>query len=367
MGGKLTPPAKGTIPVAVAISEGAVVIDFAGPWEVFQDVHVPERGTTMDEIMPFRLFTVSETTRPLRGSAGLQLVPDHTFDDAPQPSVIIVGAQRGSDALHRWLRAASEKADLTMSVCTGAFHLARAGLLSGKAATTHHDSLDSLASRFPDINVRRGLRFVESSPKIATAGAGGSVAMGVSGVNVRSKNLLAVAVVFTLTAAVLAQGSGDAKPRGGAKSPADRLVIVPGEDLKWTDLDPVGAPGVKVADLWGNHAKGAYGAFFKLPAGFASPLHTHTHDIKVVIVSGRTFRSRKESPNSGSVHGPISCSPAGTTDTRRAATGAPSACSSPKATESSISKSCPRGRRPRRNRVRAAMRAAPTGSSARGE
>jgi transcriptional regulator GlxA family with amidase domain len=97
-------------------------------------------------------------------------VPDYTFEDAPQPSVIIVGAQRGSDALHRWLRSASEKADLTMSVCTGAFHLARAGLLSGKAATTHHDSLDTFASRFPDIQVRRGLRFVESSPKIATAG-----------------------------------------------------------------------------------------------------------------------------------------------------------------------------------------------------
>ena len=169
-GGKLTPPAKGNIPVAVAISDGAVVIDFAGPWEVFQDVHVPERGTEMDEMMPFRLFTVSETTKPLRGSAGLQLVPDHTFEDSPQPRVIIVGAQRGSEALHRWLRAASEKADLTMSVCTGAFHLAKAGLLSGKAATTHHQSLDRLASQYPDIQVKRGLRFVESSPRIATAG-----------------------------------------------------------------------------------------------------------------------------------------------------------------------------------------------------
>ena len=169
-GGKLTPPARGTIPVAVAISEGATVIDFAGPWEVFQDVHVPERGSDMDEIMPFRLFTVSETTKPLRGSAGLQLVPDYTFENAPQPRVIVVGAQRGSDALHAWLRKASEQADLTMSVCTGAFHLAKAGLLSGKAATTHHDLLDRLAKQFPDIEVRRGLRFVESSPKLATAG-----------------------------------------------------------------------------------------------------------------------------------------------------------------------------------------------------
>ena len=169
-GGKLTPPAKGVIPVAVAISEGATVIDFAGPWEVFQDVHVPERGSDMDEIMPFRLFTVSETTKPVRGSGGLQLVADYTFENAPQPRVIVVGAQRGSDALHAWLRRASEQADITMSVCTGAFQLAKAGLLSGRAATTHHDSLDRLAKQFPDIEVRRGLRFVESNPKLATAG-----------------------------------------------------------------------------------------------------------------------------------------------------------------------------------------------------
>jgi anti-sigma factor ChrR (cupin superfamily) len=69
-------------------------------------------------------------------------------------------------------------------------------------------------------------------------------------------------------------------------SPYDRLVVKPAADLTWTDLDPTGAPGVKVAKLWGDHTKGAYGAFFKLPAGFAVPLHTHTHDIKVVIVSG---------------------------------------------------------------------------------
>jgi hypothetical protein len=51
---------------------------------------------------------------------------------------------------------------------------------------------------------------------------------------------------------------------------------MPASDLKWADLDPTGAPGVKIADLWGDHTKSAYGAFFTLPAGFAVPLHTHT-------------------------------------------------------------------------------------------
>ena len=63
-------------------------------------------------------------------------------------------------------------------------------------------------------------------------------------------------------------------------------VVAPAADLTWTDLDPVGAPGVKVAVLWGDIAKGPFGAFFKLPPSFAAPLHTHTHDMKLVIVSG---------------------------------------------------------------------------------
>ena len=101
----------------------------------------------------------------------------------------------------------------------------------------------------------------------------------------KAKNLLPIAVMFAVTAAVFAQESAGAKAKS-PESAASRLVVIPAADLKWTDLDPTGAPGVKIADLWGDHTKGAFGAFLKLPAGFAVPLHTHTHDIKVVIVSG---------------------------------------------------------------------------------
>jgi transcriptional regulator GlxA family with amidase domain len=168
-GNALTPPAKGSIPVAVAISEGVTVIDFAGPWEVFQDVWIPARGSNMEDQMAFSLFTVSEKTEPLTGSGGLKLVPDYTFANAPAPKVVVVPAQRGSEALHEWLRKVAPTTDLTMSVCTGAFQLAKAGLLSGKSATTHHDFIDKLIKQFPDVDVKRGLRFVEGG-KIATAG-----------------------------------------------------------------------------------------------------------------------------------------------------------------------------------------------------
>ena len=77
---------------------------------------------------------------------------------------------RRSPAVVEWLRKTSATADLVMSVCTGAFVLGHAGLLSGKRATTHHDFQDRLAEQFPDVKVERAARFVEGAPNLATAG-----------------------------------------------------------------------------------------------------------------------------------------------------------------------------------------------------
>ena len=64
----LKPPAKGDIPVAFVISEGAVIIDFCGPWEVFRDVMVSGGDH------PFRLYTVSDKTDPITAGGGMKIV-----------------------------------------------------------------------------------------------------------------------------------------------------------------------------------------------------------------------------------------------------------------------------------------------------
>ena len=94
---------------------------------------------------------------------------------------------------------------------------------------------------------------------------------------------------IVLATACLAQSANSA---AGEATP----IVVPAADLTWTDLDPAGAPGVKVATLWGDVAKGPFGAIFKLPPGFAAPLHTHTHDMKLVIVSGTYIQAPKGRP-----------------------------------------------------------------------
>ena len=168
----LQPPEGRKIRVAVVLTEGAVVIDFAGPWEVFENVHTG--AGDMDQQMPFELYTVGRDRKPVHTSggtkAGMTVVPDYGFADAPAPDVVVVGAQSGDDQLGPWLRKVHAQHALIMSVCTGAFRVAETGLLDGKPATTHHAALQRLANQYPRIAVRSSVRYVESDPLIVTAG-----------------------------------------------------------------------------------------------------------------------------------------------------------------------------------------------------
>src|SRR5437763_5023376 len=152
------------IPVAFVISEGAVVIDFCGPWEVFRDVMLPSGDH------PFRLYTVSDKIAPITAGGGLKIVPDYAFANAPAPKAIVIPAQsEPSKAMLDWIRQSTKNTDVTMSVCTGAFVLARTGLLKDKSATTFHAAFNAFAMEFPDIQLKRGARFVDNG-NLATAG-----------------------------------------------------------------------------------------------------------------------------------------------------------------------------------------------------
>jgi YHS domain-containing protein len=87
----------------------------------------------------------------------------------PQPKVILIPEQSGGDAMVDWIKQHSKEADLTMSVCTGAFLLAKTGLLNGKAATTHHGAYGRFGMTLTDVRLRRGYRFVDEG-NVATSG-----------------------------------------------------------------------------------------------------------------------------------------------------------------------------------------------------
>src|SRR5436853_7552002 len=152
------------IPVAFVISEGAVIMYYCGPCESFRDATLPSGYHTL------RLYTVSDKTAPITAGGGMKIVPDYTFANAPAPKVIVIPAQsEPSKTMLDWIRQSTKNTDVTMSVCTGAFVLAKTGLLKDKSATTFHAAFNAFAMEFPDIQLKRGARFVDNG-NLATAG-----------------------------------------------------------------------------------------------------------------------------------------------------------------------------------------------------
>lgn len=169
----LTSAHKGPLKVAFVISDNATVIDFAGPWEVFQDTMLYDEHNQMT--VPFELYTVGPTKTPIHSSggtdhAGMTILPDYSFADAPLPDIVVVGAQVGGPGLNEWLQKLHGENKFVMSVCTGAYKLAEAGLLDGKPATTHHWYFNRFSGRFPRVKLQRGVRYVQADPHTFTSG-----------------------------------------------------------------------------------------------------------------------------------------------------------------------------------------------------
>lgn len=159
-------PEEGPAPVAIVVGQDAEVLDFCGPLEVFAFTYKPNGEPA------FAPFLIAQSKDPVHVGGNLKVVPDHSFASAPQPKVIVVPAMN-MDAVTQemkdWIRKASERSDVTMSVCNGAFVLAKTGLLDGKQATAHHGGYFRFAGEFPAVKLKRGARFVEDG-RFASAG-----------------------------------------------------------------------------------------------------------------------------------------------------------------------------------------------------
>jgi transcriptional regulator GlxA family with amidase domain len=169
---------------AILVFDGVEVLDFAGPFEVFSRVRlVPGmESRRTDDSAPFRVFTVAPEKREVVATGGLRVTASFTFEDAPPVDMLVVPGGFGARQLVEhaptldWIRRVAADAELVTSVCTGAVLLARAGLLQGKRATTHHGSFDWLASLDPTIRLERDVRFVDDGV-VTSAGVSAGIDM----------------------------------------------------------------------------------------------------------------------------------------------------------------------------------------------
>jgi transcriptional regulator GlxA family with amidase domain len=165
--------------VAVLLFDDVELLDFAGPLEVFSSA----RNITGDHERLMEVFTVAERAAPVRCRNGLVVQPDYALESCPAADIVLVPGGVGTRALEErpavieWVRQRSAAAELTTSVCTGSFVLARAGLLAGLPATTHWESLPALRERYPEISVQEDQRYVDAGRVITGAGVSAGIDM----------------------------------------------------------------------------------------------------------------------------------------------------------------------------------------------
>lgn len=160
---------KMTKNVAILLFNEVEVLDFAGPFEVFSITNSLE-GDSL-----FNVYTVAETTQPILARNHLSINPDYTLENHPLPDIVIIPGGFGSraalkqDHIIQWVQKSTQQAELVLSVCTGALILAKAGLLNGLTATTHHHAFEELRQLAPQTTIITDQRFVDNG-KILTSG-----------------------------------------------------------------------------------------------------------------------------------------------------------------------------------------------------
>ncbi|MEL6158726.1 MAG: DJ-1/PfpI family protein [Cyanobacteria bacterium J06627_32] len=164
--------------VAILIFNDVEVLDFCGPFEVFSVTG--QQGKTA----PFNVYTVAEYS-PVSARNNLSINPNYTLENCPQPDILVIpgGGGRRADGtgygtrkemdnqpLLDWINKRHLHSECVLSVCTGALILAKAGLVEGIAATTHHGAFDELRQVAPNAEIRESDRVVDSGKIVFSGG-----------------------------------------------------------------------------------------------------------------------------------------------------------------------------------------------------
>jgi transcriptional regulator GlxA family with amidase domain len=170
------------IKVAIFIFPGVEVLDFAGPYEVFTTASRVQARMHPAAPQPFEVFTIAQDVQPIKARAGLAVLADYTSATHPPIDLLIVPGGVVTEELNKpaiitWLAATAAQTQITASVCTGAFLLAKAGLLNRKRVTTHWEDIADLRHDFPALQVIDSTRWVDAGEIVTSGGISAGIDM----------------------------------------------------------------------------------------------------------------------------------------------------------------------------------------------
>jgi transcriptional regulator GlxA family with amidase domain len=163
--------------VVILVFDDVEVLDFCGPFEVFSI------AGNLSDPAAFEVALVAEKQATITARNGLKVLPDFTFANCPESSLLLVPGGQGTrremynPILVDWVRNRSLRSELVLSVCTGALILGQAGLLDGIESTTHHRSFDLLRETSPGTSVVEKRRYVDSGTVVTSGGIAAGIDM----------------------------------------------------------------------------------------------------------------------------------------------------------------------------------------------
>jgi transcriptional regulator GlxA family with amidase domain len=162
------------ISIGIVLFPDCEELDWLGPFEVFG---MAAMGRDIEVV------TVAESVEPVRCAKGLRVLPDHSFETAPNLDIVLVPGGQGSRVQMRnpvlldWLRGVAPGCTWVTSVCTGSAILHEAGLTKGCRITTHWGYIETLRKQAKDTEVLERVRYVRDGKLLTSAGVSAGIDM----------------------------------------------------------------------------------------------------------------------------------------------------------------------------------------------
>ena len=161
--------------IGIFVFDDVELLDLAGPYEVFTCASRVHARMNPSAKAPFSVLTIGQSAASARARAGLGVLPDASFASHAAVDVLVVPggvvtAELKKPEVIEWIANTAASSELITSVCTGAFLLAQAGLLTGKQATTHWEDMDELQTMFPQVHLQPQRRWVRDGNTVTSGG-----------------------------------------------------------------------------------------------------------------------------------------------------------------------------------------------------
>jgi len=167
--------------VGILVFDEVEILDFSGPYEVFSTA-ARVQARLFNAQPQFRCFLVAAEMRPVRARGGMKVLPDCVLPPSSDVDVLIapggdVSQVLSNRAVTDWIRTQAKHTMITASVCTGAFLLAEAGLLDGRATTTHWEDQEDLQARYPKLKVLQDVPWIDCGKVVTSGGISAGIDM----------------------------------------------------------------------------------------------------------------------------------------------------------------------------------------------